>query len=249
MLIAEHTFYLLVTAVAAVTTVPLALVAARAQVRSWALLAPAVTGLIALGYLGMGTQALTVPDPAGEPVTVSRFVTYLFTYTSVVATIGILADVGRRGTALGVLGLVGYTGGVLVNWILPAPLNSAGQLAVLGSTVFVLYLLFRPYSRSVQSVSGARQLLFGKLRNLMALLLLMYLIVGLTSRQGLGLLDAFTGVYIGGYLDLLGHVGYAGLLLRGGTAIEELAAQYPSPVAYLKGDTTTRPDPEAAPSD
>jgi len=113
---------------------------------------------------------------------------------------------------------------------------------VLGTLALLFWLLFRPYSRAAESVSGPRKLAFGKLRNLMTLLLLMYLIVSLTSRQGLGLIGTFSGVYIGGYMDVLGHVGFAGILLRSEAAVRDLATQRSSLVSYF------RPPPEDAPA-
>jgi sensory rhodopsin len=251
MIVPESTFYLLVSTVALVATV--GFVARLRQfsgtTRQYLLLAPFVSGMLMVGYFAMANQLLVLHSPGGEPVPVSRFTMYLFTYPLVVASVGVLADASRRLTVAGMIALVGFVSGTLVNWLAPVPFDSGGKLMVLASIASALYLLFVPYTRSAQSVTGARRLLFGKLRNLMALLMLMYLVVGLTSRQGLGLLGTFTGVYVGGYLDLLGHIGFGGILLRAPTAVRELAAEHPTPLDYFRDDGTQPPSTDAPAGD
>ncbi|WP_246984509.1 bacteriorhodopsin [Halorientalis marina] len=237
MLIGELAFYGLVGAVAAVAFVGSALWTRRhtgARLR-YTLVAPYVTGALALGYVGMSGEVLTLVAANGRPVPVSRFLVYLLTYTVVVGYVGLLADADRRTTLLGCGCIVGFVLATMLNWLFPAPVGTVGKAVTLVSIVGLLWILFRPLTRAAADVSGPRRLAFGKLRNLMALLILGYLVVGLTSRQGLGLLDAFTGVYVGGYLDVMGHLGFAAIVLRSADAMEELAADRASPLAYVRG--------------
>lgn len=251
MIIAEQSFYLLVSAFALVSTLVCAAVARKfdGRARRYMLYAPAVTGLLALGYFAMSVGALTITDPKGEPVPVSRFATYMVSYTFVMAFIAMVGGASRRLGIAGIASVGGFTLGTLVNWLTPAPINVLGKVVVLSSLAASLYLLFKPYTRASSTVSGERRLLFGKVRNLMALLMTNYLIVGLISRQGLALLGTFTGVYIGGYIDILGHIGFAGLLLRSEDAIAELADVHRSMLDYLGSDDTRSPGQDATVSD
>jgi bacteriorhodopsin len=251
MLIGELTFYGLVGAAAAVAFL-VSLFAVRQYAgakRRYMLAAPFATGLLALGYVGMSGEVLTLTAANGRPVPLSRFLVYMLTYPVVVAYAGMLADVDRRTALFGSALIIGFSLATLVNWLFPPPVESVGKLLTLACIVGQLWVLFRPFSRSAAAVSGARQLAFGKLRNLMALLVLGYLVVGLTSRQGLGLLDAFTGVYLGGYLDLIGHLGFAAILLRSGDAVDELLADRASPLAYFREQRPAAPGADAEAGD
>jgi len=237
MLIGELAFYGLVGIVAAIAFGGSALWTRRhagARLR-YTLAAPYVTGVLALGYVGMSGEVLTLVAHDGRPVPVSRFLVYLLTYTAVVVYVGLLADADRRTTLLGSGFIVGFTLATMLNWLFPAPVGTVGKALTLVCIVGLLWTLFRPLTRAAAGVSGPRRLAFGKLRNLLALLVLGYLVVGLTSRQGLGLLDAFTGVYLGGYLDVMGHLGFAALVLRSTDAVDELAGDHGSPLAYVRG--------------
>lgn len=251
MIVPEDQFYLLVSAVALVGTVLLAGMGRQysGHVRQYMLVAPYVAGMLVIGYFAMANQALLWQSPNGEPVPASRFIMYLFSYTVVITSIAVLADASSRLAIAGALGVSGFTLGTLLNWLAPVPFDSVGKLVVITSLAATLYLLFRPYTQSAASVSGARRLLFGKLRNLMALLMLMYFLVGLTSRQGLGLLDTFTGIYAGAYIDLLGHLGFGGIILRSPTAIEELAAAHPTALAYFRDDGAEPPSSDVPTGD
>jgi hypothetical protein len=59
----------------------------------------------------------------------------------------------------------------------------------------------------------------------------MYLLVSLTNRAGVvELLDAFVGVVTIMYVDIIAHVGLAGIIIYSQTAVTTLAAEYPSPL-------------------
>ena len=248
MIVGELSFYVLIGAIATVATIVYALWARQysGPARKLVLVAPYVTGMLAIGYFGMSAEILRLHSPGGRPVPATRFIVYMFSYSFVIGYVGLLANAERRYilSGMGLLTLFAIAG--LINWLTAPPIEIVGKLLFLSSLLGQLYLLFGPYTRASRDVSGSRQLAFGKLRNLMALLLLMYLLVGLTSRQGLGLLGTFTGVYMGAYMDVLGHLGFAGILLRSDTAVEHLANDRSSLFAVVsRGDSSSTADAPA----
>ena len=236
MIVGELTFYTLVGAVMAVAFVFFAVAVRQysGRMRRYMIVAPALCGILSLGYFAMSAEALRVYSAGGRAVPLSRFVAYYLGYSTVVAYIGVIGGASRKHLSLSVGFMVVFITGTIVNWYFLPPVESLGKVLVVSSMVGQLWILAGPFSRAAESVSGTRRLAFGKMRNLMALLLLMYFIVGLTSRQGLGLLGTFTGIYMGGYMDVLGHIGMAALVLRSGDAIEELAAERSSVLAYFR---------------
>jgi bacteriorhodopsin len=251
MFVGELTFYGIVGAVMTVAFVFFAVAVRQysGRMRRYMIVAPFFCGVLAVGYFGMAAETLRVYSASGRAVPLSRFLLYLFTYTSVAGLIGVFAGAERKYLSIGVGLLAGFVVGTVINWYFAPPIESLGKLMVVGTLVGLLWLLFRPYTEAAESVSGTRRLAFGKMRNLMTLLLLMYFIVGLTSRQGLGLLGTFTGVYMGGYLDVLGHIGMAALVLRSEEAVAELAGERSSPLEYLRSDSTQQPPTESTAGD
>ena len=57
----------------------------------------------------------------------------------------------------------------------------------------------------------------------------MYLLVALTNRAALGLLDAFVGVFTIAYIDLVAHIAFVGLIIYSNGAIQSVATEYSSP--------------------
>lgn len=221
----------------------------RGPTRRHMLLAPTLTGLLTLGYVGMATETMLLYGPEGEPVYATRFVTYAITYPFLGAYAGAVADAGRRYVLAAFLGLWAFVGGAMAGHLAPAPFDSVANLVVLAGFGVTFWLLLRPYTTAAASVSGGRRLLFGKVRNLQLLLLTMYLVVALTTRQALGLLDAFGGIYVSAYLDLFGHVAYGGILLRSRRGVADLAETYDSPLAVLSSNETDRGVREAPADD
>lgn len=251
MFIGELTFYGVVGATMAVAFVFFA-VAVRhytGRMRRYMIVAPFFCGVLSLGYFAMSAELLRVYSAGGRAVPLSRFIVYYLAYTTVVAYIGVMSGAARKHLFLGVGFITIFITGTIVNWYFVPPIESLGKLLVVASLIGELWILAGPYSRASESVSGTRRLAFGKMRNLMALLMLMYFIVGLTSRQGLGLLETFTGIYMGGYMDMLGHVGMAALMLRSEDAIEELAAERSSLLAYFRDTGSRAPSVEGTAGD
>jgi len=81
-------------------------------------------------------------------------------------------------------------------------------------------------------------------RNLLLLLWVFYLIMGFVSRQGLGLLDAFGGIFVVSYLDILARIGFGVLVLRATDATDQVIESLRSSDAGDDGsDGVTSRDP------
>lgn len=115
-----------------------------------------------------------------------------------------------------------------------------------------------PVTKRSGETAGERVLLYGKLRNLLILLWVAYLVVGVVSRQGIGLLDAFGGIFAGAYLDIATRIGFGLLLLRGPDAIAHLIDETGSnggsgesgdEVTFTESSDDPGTDPDIEPAD
>ena len=251
MLFEERTLYAAVAIVGGLLTAVFVAWARRfdGATRRHAMLAPAITASLTVSYVGMAIGALLLRGPHGAPVYLTRFLDYGFVYALMVAYTGQLADADRRSVLSGILGLWAFSFGAMARHLASPPLDSLASLLVLGGFVYSLWLLLRTYTRAAASVAGDRRLLFGKLRNVQVIMLLTYLLVALTTRQALGLLGAFTGIYVSAYLDLFSHVALAGLLLRSEPAIRSTVETHPSPLSFLTRSNTDYPTAETPADD
>lgn len=190
---------------------------------------PVALGVLTLGYIGMSLELFVETSLDGEPVYFTRYGTYLITYTFLMTYIGHVAGARFRYRLVPAVAVVGFTLGTIVTQLAPPPLDSVGSLVVIGSLIAVFWAFFRPFPRAAADVSRERRLLFAKLRNFAALIFIMYLLVSLTNRAGVvELLDAFVGVVTIMYVDIIAHVGLAGIIIYSRTAVEMLAAECPS---------------------
>ena len=251
MLFEEQTLYTAVAIVAVLLTLVLLAWVRRFEgtTRRHMLLAPAAMASLTVSYVGMATGTLLFHGPAGAPVYVTRFLDYGFVYAFMVAYTGQLANVDRRLIFGGILGLWAFSFGAMIRHLAPPPFDSLASLLVLAGFACSLWLLLRPYTRAAASVADDRRLLFGKLRNVQLIMLITYLLVALTTRQALGLLGAFTGIYVSAYLDLFSHVALVGLIVRSEPAVRSLTETHPSPLSFLTGSNTQRTTAEAPADD
>ncbi|RXK47351.1 bacteriorhodopsin [Halorientalis pallida] len=251
MLFEEQTLYAAVAIVALLLTVGLIAGIRRfgGATRRHMLLAPAAMASLTVSYAGMAAGILLFHGPEGAPVYVTRFLDYGIVYAFAAAYTGQVANVDRRVIFSGVLGLWAFSFGAMIRHLAPPPFDSLASLLVLGGFAYTLWLLLRPYTRAAASVSGDRRLLFGKLRNVQLIMLITYLLVALTTRQALGLLGAFTGIYVSAYLDLFSHVALVGLVLRSEPAIRSLVETHPSPLSFLTESGSRRTTADAPADD
>lgn len=233
MIVQEQTLYAIATAIALVATVVAAISAWRYNSRSRQHVAAIVLslGLLTAGYGLMALDVLVISTADGEPVYLSRFGLYTVTYTLLMSYVGLIAGASLRYRLIPAVATLGFVYGTVVVQLAPAPFDSLGSLTVLASLAIVMWAFFGPLTRAARSVSGNRRLLFIKLRNLGALVFLSYLLLALMTRQALGLFDAFVGVFVAAYVDLLAHLGLTGLIIYSREAVEELADEHRSPLA------------------
>lgn len=179
--------------------------------------------VLTLAYVGMANGVLRYRSLDGAAVPVTRFVGYAFGTTTILLMTGHVGGFSRRLQAAILVPFLGISLGTLGGWFFEPPLNRIASLSSLLSLPLIAYLLLGPGARSAAETTSDRRLLFGKLRNIVLLAWLGYLVVGILSRQNLALLDGFVGVFIGTYIDVALYVGFGFLLLRTGNALDQLA--------------------------
>jgi len=235
MLVEEHILYAIAAVTAFAATVVYFLFARRFEgaTRRHLYVAPMATGILGVGYTGMAADTLVLFNPDGEPVYLTRYVYYCLAYPYLMFYLGIVADVPYRDRVLGAVGVTVFALGTMFTQWLHDPWSSLFALVTLASVGLLLWLLLRRLPASAGEVSNERKLMFSKVQYLFVFLFLGYLILSLFARQALGLFDAFVGIFVSAYIDLIGHIGLAGLLLYSHRAVEEIAANRPSPFGLL----------------
>lgn len=175
---------------------------------------PILCGILSLAYFGMSKELYLLTASTGEPIQPSRYADY-FTAGPIMVTItGIVAGASRRQlVAINAL-MVSWTGAILGGYLLEPPAMYVANVATFVLIGVFAYMLIWPITRRSGEQSGERVLLYGKLRNMLLLLFGFYLILGFLSRMGLGLLDAFSGIVVGSYLDILTRFVFCVLILR-----------------------------------
>lgn len=203
---------------------------------------PVILAILTLGYLGMALQMFVETSPDGEPVYFTRYGTYLLSYTFLMSYIGLFAGARLRYRLLPAFSVIGFTVGTVIVQLTTSPVDTLGTVLVLASLVVVFWAFFSPLTRAAAAVSDERRLLFVKLRNLASLVFVMYLLVALTNRAALGLLDAFVGVFTTAYIDIVAHIAFAGLIIYSSSAVASLSEEHPSPFEMFLGGRTGTDD-------
>ncbi|PCR91775.1 bacteriorhodopsin [Natrinema ejinorense] len=189
---------------------------------------PVLCGILSLAYFGMSIEFYQVTTPTEQPIQTSRYVDYFLTGPLMVTIAGIVAGASRRQlVALNVV-MVGWTGATLAGYFLTEPTVYVANVANFVLLGVLAYMLIWPITRRSGEKSGERVLLYGKLRNLLLILFGAYLVIGLMSRQGFGLLDAFSGIFIGSYIDFLTRTGFCLLVLRATSATDQIIGEIKS---------------------
>ncbi|SEQ70306.1 bacteriorhodopsin [Natrinema salaciae] len=183
---------------------------------------PILCGILALAYFGMSLDQFQVMTPTGQPVQTSRYVDYYLSGPLMITIAGIVAGASRRELVTINTVMVSWTTATVAGYFLTEPASYVANIANIVLLGVLAYLLIWPITRRSGEQSGERVLLYGKLRNLLLILFVAYLVVGLISRQGFGLLDAFSGIFAGSYLDILTRVGFCVLVLRATDATEQV---------------------------
>lgn len=189
---------------------------------------PIICGTLSLAYFGMSIELLRFESATGAAIPLSRFVDYVIAWPIMLLVTGIVAGAtGRQLAALIVANTITLSG-TITAWFFSGPEALAGYGVTVVGYLCIAYLLVWPIAIRSGDQGGERVLLYGKLRNLLLLLWFLFLVLGISTRQGLGLLDAFSGVFLGSYLDIIQRIAFGVLLLRATDATDQIVAQIES---------------------
>lgn len=198
---------------------------------------PAIVGVAWIATAIELPQELGLSGPAVEHV--PRFVAYAGALPLAAWLLGRVGAAGRTLTIVFAVATFGHVAGV-AGWLVmdgdpaQAALGLSGVLGLVAG-----YLLVGPVGRAS---GGARELLYERLRALLALCWAFVLIAIVASPVGFDLFGEYVGLVVGGYLDLLLAVGAGVLVLRSGDALDGLAAV---PDAISADGAVAAPSPDA----
>ncbi|WP_254521537.1 bacteriorhodopsin [Natrinema caseinilyticum] len=211
--------------------------------RRYYLIIPIICGITSLAYFSMSTQQFFVTNPTGQPVQVGRYIEYFTVGPMMVTITCMVAGASRRQLIATNAVMVSWTSATVAGYFLTEPAVYAANIANFALLGLLAYILVWPITRQSGKQGGERVLLYGKLRNLLLILFGGYLVLGLLSRQGFGLLDAFSGIFLGIYLDALTRIGFGVLVFRATDATDQLIAEIGSDDAGDGGVTLEKGDP------
>lgn len=225
-MIPELQLYQLTAAALGVVTLGILVATMRlpARHRQYGLACVLITGSMGAAYVLMSFEILTIQNVAGEWLPVARFGGYMIAFSAMIAFLTRIAGVGYRWTALLVVLLFGVIAGTVLSWYFDEPASFGGVALTVTSLSLLSVVLLRSIPAKAVDISDERRLLYGKLRNLSLLIWWLYIVIGLITRQNLGLLDAFVGIFLGAYADVVIVVGFVGILLRSEDALDHLWA-------------------------
>lgn len=223
------TIYLVSSLALGVAAVVFAVITSRLPVthRRYGLVTVLAAGSMALAYLAMAGDVLTVETTGGDQ-SLARFVGYTVAFGGICYLIGVVSGCGRRTTLL----LFGLTvvnlWGSLAGWLLDGTLETGVTAVILVGLLGVVYLLFVPIQRAAAARHGDRPLLYGKLKFLLVLGWAILVTLSVASEQNLALLDTFVGQLVASYADVVLFLGFGGFVLRNSTAFDAVTAD-PAP--------------------
>jgi len=192
------------------------------RLRRYGLFATYTTGALGLTYVAMSVGLLRFTSVEGSVIPATRYVGYAFIIAPMLLLAGYVGGMDRRLLASLLVPFAMISGGNFAGWLLPGTAGSLAPLVSLLSLPLAAYLLLAPGRRAARATTENRNLLYGKLSNLLLLAWVGYIVLGTVSRQNAGLLDGFTGVFLGAYVDTLLVVGYAVILLRHTNALDDV---------------------------
>lgn len=200
---------------------------------------PIICGILSLSYFGMSMEFYELTTPTGQPVQTSRYLDYFISGPMMITIAGIVAGASRRQlVGLNAI-MIAWTSATVAGYFLTEPVVYVANIANFVLLGVLAYTLIWPITHRSGEQGGERVLLYGKLRNLLLILFGAYLVIGLISRQGLGLLDAFSGIFVGSYLDALTRIGFCTLILRATDATDQIIEEIESGGADDRSDGVT----------
>ncbi len=182
-----------------------------------------VLSLFVSYLLGANDLFVLESSDGGDVLGLPSFINYLLSWTVMMCYITYLAGVREYRYYLAIIaGTSAIVLGTVLAWVLDPPITFVFLLLHLIATIMLTVLAYGPISKVGADQTGELTLLFGKLRNLFIMTLLITSTIGYTGHGALGLLDRFTGSAAGVYIELVSHIGFAAILFRSHDAIDDL---------------------------
>ena len=225
-MIEEIQVYQLVVPVLALVTLAFAVwtLQLSKQTRLFGLAIVAMSGSFTLGYALMANGILVV-EVDGELSFIGRFIGYLFAFTILYPILWAVSGASLRWLVVLLVGNFTWISSVILSWTMAEPIASIASIVNLVTFVVMVSVLLWPVAQATHGVSGERRLLYGKLKNILVLILVLYVVNGIITASGVGILDTFTGVFIGVYTDLVLLVGFSVIFLRSEEALSQVAEE------------------------
>lgn len=196
--------------------------------RRYLLPVPILCGTLALANFGMSIGLLRFEAATGAAAPLTRHVEYMIAWSSMAVIAGIIAGASKRQLFVLATLVVLAVGGIIGTYLTPPPLDTAFTASSVLLLLAISYLLVWPITIRSGNQTGERVLLYGKLRNVLLLMWGIFLCLAIFTRQGLGFLDAFTGVAIAAYLDVVFRIGFGAILLRATDGTDQIVARIDS---------------------
>lgn len=190
--------------------------------RRYYLPVPIICGTLGLANFGMSIELFRITTDGGAPIPMTRYIDYVIVTPIMVGIAGLVAGATRRQLAALVVLSLAWVGTSAVRYLVDPTLAAVMNGVTIVSLIAIVVLMVWPVTKRSGEQGGERVLLYGKLRNLLLLLWVFYLVMGFISRQGAGLLDAFSGIFVASYLDVLTRIGFGVLVLRGTDAMDQV---------------------------
>jgi bacteriorhodopsin len=195
-----------------------------------------ITTIAASMYLLMATGfGLTQVMVDGEALDIywARYADWVFTTPLLLFDLALLAGANRNTIAT----LVGLDVFMIVTGVIAA-FEPEPAFRILwwgistGALLVLLYVLVGTLSTQAEQKSPAVNRLFGRLRNLLVVLWLLYPVVWILGTEGtIGILPLYWETAAFMVLDLTAKVGFGFLLLRSRTVLEEATTEEPAAAA------------------
>ncbi|SDR02741.1 bacteriorhodopsin [Natronobacterium texcoconense] len=206
-------------------------------------------GYAAVGAVAVMTASNVVMaglEAGGYGTDFVRFVGYTGLWTVICSVIVAVAGVDRRLTGALfaiVLSRLWITYG---SWQVEGTLGAVLALVPFALLLIGIYLLFGPFMRAVSTVEEERRLLYTKLRNLVVLGWIALVLTGILS-ESMDLTTDFVGQFASIYVEVVLVIGFAGIVVRSGHALEKTAAS--TSLNPFEDDRTGDPRPESVAAD
>ncbi|WP_235920751.1 bacteriorhodopsin [Natronorubrum halalkaliphilum] len=197
---------------------------------------------VACGGMGVAYLIMVPVELAGMETDFTRFAGYSVVWIAICFVVGAVANAGRRLT-LALLGVVlARLWITYASWSVDGAVGLFLTLSTFAALFVGVYLLFGPFMRAIETISGERALLYSKLRNLVVLAWVGLVVAGLLN--GVGITDDFVGLFLGIYVEAILLLGFGGILIRSVDALEDTAETDPL-LPFDIGPLESDSDPDA----